>query len=255
MHLLLRGSLTAVIGLFVLISAAEAKRIAIPPLSDRIAKAAVVVVGKVTSIENKPVKTPNGEMAVAVVKVEAGSGEVKGLTHIKVAFPAEVIANGEEYGLFLSKVKDQNFFTVLNYNDVLRKSDGNFDSQMQVVKKAVEFLNEPKKGFTSKNTDDHLLTASLLLGKYRPWGTASDKLEAIDAAESKQILEALAAADWQKIDPVTQINAQQMFFRLALTPADGWMQPANFQQIGPAAKEWLKANADKYRVKRFVFEK
>jgi hypothetical protein len=255
MHHVLRGSIAAIAGLILLSSPVHARRIAIPPLPDRLAKSAAIVVGKVTSIETKTVKTPQGEMAVAVFKVEAGSGDTRGLTHIKVAFQSQQLMNGEEYCLMLSKGKDQDHYTVPQFWDRIGKRDGNYEAQAAIVKKAITFLEDPKKGFQSKDAGDRLLTAALLLGKYRPWGQGSQKQEAIDAAESKMILEALAEADWQKFDALTQLNGQQLFARLGLTAADGWTPPMNFQQMGPAAKEWLKANAGKYRVKRFVTEK
>jgi len=43
-----------------------------------------------------------------------------------------------------------------------------------------------------------------------------------------------------------------MFFQLGLTPADGWTQPRNFAEIQEAAKKWLKENAGKYKMKRYV---
>ena len=46
-----------------------------------------------------------------------------------------------------------------------------------------------------------------------------------------------------------------MFFRLGLTPKDGWTQPKDFNQTADEAKKWLKNNADKYRIERFVADK
>src|SRR5262245_6716279 len=64
-----------------------------PPISQRVAQAPVVVVGKVTAIEDKTVSaTPypgvkeKSEYHVAVVKIEDALVGAKGLTHIKVGF-------------------------------------------------------------------------------------------------------------------------------------------------------------------------
>jgi hypothetical protein len=40
---------------------------------------------------------------------------------------------------------------------------------------------------------------------------------------------------------------------LNLQPADGW-QAVGFQQLETAAKQWIKDNAGKYRLKRYVVE-
>ena len=113
-------------------------------------------------------------------------------------------------------------------------------------------MADPNKGLKSKSADDRLLTAALLLAKYRPYAMASQKTEAIDETQSKLILEALASADWKKTDNLMRFNGQALFYRLGVTAQDGWKQPGDFQQFETAAKEWLKSNAGTFRIKRFV---
>jgi hypothetical protein len=43
--------------------------------------------------------------------------------------------------------------------------------------------------------------------------------------------------------------------RLRLSEKDGWVQPRGPDRIAPAAKQWLKDNADKYKMTRSVRNK
>jgi hypothetical protein len=84
------------------------------------------------------------------------------------------------------------------------------------------------------------------------------KTEAIDAQESKLILTTIAKADWNQMDPDLRIAPVSLFYRLGLTAKDGWTPPQfergkNYgEQVQAAAKEWLKKNADTYRVQRYA---
>ena len=51
------------------------------------------------------------------------------------------------------------------------------------------------------------------------------------------------------------MNPQNYFFRLGLTEKEGWKQPQDAAAIPDAAKKWLKDNAEKYRIERYVAEK
>src|SRR5260370_4270676 len=69
------------------------KRIAPLPIPLRVAQADVVVVGKVTAIEDKTIKAERfpgdkqmADYKVAVVKVEEALLGAKGLTHVRVGF-------------------------------------------------------------------------------------------------------------------------------------------------------------------------
>lgn len=248
--------LAALAGLMVLHSTSFARRAAPPPITDRVARADCVVIGKVTAIEDKTVKSPAlGEMGVAIVKIDNGLLGAKGLTHVKVGFNPGVLMQGQEACFFLTKVPGETFFTANNFFDIIRKAEGtDFAQETAVVKRCATLLDEPMKGLKAKDPGERLLTASLLIGRYRTPRMARSPQEPIDAAESKLILETLAEADWTRFDPVLRTQPSNLFFRLGLTEADGWKQPADFQQVQATAKEWLKANSDKYRIKRFVRE-
>jgi hypothetical protein len=256
MRNILLGSLVALAGLMFLTPAVSAKRIAPPALADRIARADCIVVGKVTTIEEKTVKTPAlGEMALAVVKIETGLLGAKGLTHVKVGFHPEALKVGQEACFFLTKVPGQAFFTAGGYLDVVNKAGmANFAQEVETIKRCTKLLEDPIKGLKSKEAGDRALAAALLVCRHGTPRHGAMKQEPIDAAESKLILETLAESDWDRFDPILRAKTSTVFLRLGLTPADGFQQPADFRQFPAAAKQWLKDNAGKYRVKRFTSE-
>src|ERR1700738_5017845 len=93
----------------------------------------------------------------------------------------------------------------------------------------------------------------MLETRYRTPKAWAQKTEAIGAEESKRILQALAEADWTpKPGDAFVTTPDKAFAQLGLTDKDGWAQPADFKDYPEAAKKWLKENADKYRIQRFV---
>jgi hypothetical protein len=244
------------------------------------------VVGKVTGFEEKTVKAnrfpgDTGEYRVATVKVQQAVLGAKNLTHVKVGFvlpppppkpgpvggpaifrkryPTVNLTKGQEVCLFLKKDGKHNFLVAANYYDVLDKKDPNFAKDLAEVKGYAKLMADPMASLKAKSADDRFKTAAMLISRYRtPMG--GNKTELVSAAESKLILVALAGGDWNTMPrpggrPFNQMNPVMAFGMLGLEPADGWMQPQNFQQFPTAAKEWLMANAGKYRIKRYVAEK
>ena len=277
-------------GLLALASTASGIAVMLPPAgAHRLPAVDCVIVGRVTSIEAKPVTAARfpgdkqkGEYTVAVVKVDEGIFNANGMTSVRVAFvtplpqpgplpgPGPVIRPpirrypqvklevGQEACMFLTKHPDEPFYTLQSYTDVLNKKDNpNFAKEMEPVRKAAKLLSDPKAGFDSKDAEDRFLTAALLVTRYqtvRPTATGQPKLEPISAEESKQILLAIADADWA---PKAVVGPQ--FF--AMTPQNtfnrlqnktGWTQPKDFRQFPDEAKKWLKANAETYRVQKYV---
>jgi hypothetical protein len=243
------------------------------PVPMRVALAEVVLVGKVTGFENKTVKAPlwpgspqEGELKVAVLKIESALAGAKGLTHVKVAYmpaegggprrrPGPQLTSGGEYLLFLKKQPGKDFYRAYNYYDVVKKDAGT-DRAVADARKAAKLLTDPVASLRSKDSGERFTTAAMLVYRYRAQQAGESKQEPIPAAESKLILEALAGADWGN-PPGREygMSPQMLFYRLGATPADGWNQPADGQQFAAAAKAWLKDNASKFRIKRFVADK
>jgi hypothetical protein len=281
-------SLAGLAGLLVLTSTAPALVIMMPPAgAHRVPAVDCVIVGKVTSIEAKPVMATRfpgdmqkGEFTVAVVKVEEGIYGAKGMTSIRVAFPTPLpevpgpgprpivrppirrfppikLEVGQEVCLFVVKHPEEPFYTIQANTDILNKKDNpNFAKTLEPIKQAAKLLADPQTGFASKDAEERFLTAALLVVRYqtaRPTASGQPKLEPISAEESKQILQALAEADWAKplagpqFMAITPLN---IFNRLQNKP--GWTPPKDFRQFPDEAKKWLKANAETYRVQKYV---
>jgi hypothetical protein len=264
---------------------AQARAVAIrmPSIAERVSTADAVVVGKVESIEEKTVKAKSLfgdeiEYQIAVVKVKDSISGAKGETHIKVGF--QLLANpnpgggrpirpgrgfappklekDQEVCLLLQKHPTETFFVLTTPFQIIDKKDENFDKQVDEVKKLAKLLDDADKSLKSKEKDDRFLAAAMLITKYRTPIGASQATEEVNADQSKAILNALAEADWKKQYPELQgWNAMTVFYHLNLTEKDGWKFPqnANEQQVIDAAKGWLKDNAEKYHIQKFVAEK
>jgi hypothetical protein len=259
---------------------AKAMMIAPAPIAQRVALAQVVIVGKVTAFADKtvpalpsPGATEKVEYQVATVQVEDAFQGAKDAKEIKVGFlpPAAPPVGGpgvirpglrrpgvnlqvdQEYLLFVNPHSDAPFYVAQAYFDaVVKKDNANFDKDVDEAKRCAKLLADPKAGLKSDKADDRALTAEMLVARYRlprP-GLDPGKTEAIDAEESKLILQALADADWKP-----KLGPQQAFLQLGLTDKDGWAQPKDFNDLPDAARKWLKDNAEKYRIQRFVSEK
>jgi len=255
----------------------RAMRIASQPIPARVAAADAVVVGKVTAIEEKTVSAtqfPGAEnkvdFQIAVVKIADPVLNAKGLTHIKVGFfvpppaapggPIRIGGRGpvvkldvdQEACLLLTKHHDSDFYTI-SYDGLFDKKSQTFEKDLEQVKKAAKLLADPKAGLESKDANDRLVTAGMLVTRYRKF-VPNGKEEPIDAAESKLILKTLAEADWTKPVNFRDMSAQNAFGQLGLKPEDGW-NPQGVTDYNAASKAWLKDNADKYVIKKFVAEK
>jgi hypothetical protein len=115
-------------------------------------------------------------------------------------------------------------------------------------------MDNPQAALKSKDADERLMAAAILIEKYRTFrGPGAPKQEPIDAAESKLIVLAIANADWKA--PVNfggfRPNPAQLFGRLGIGPNDGFkVAPGTDYQV--QAQNWLRDNAEKYRVQRFT---
>jgi hypothetical protein len=254
------------------------------PITQRVSLADVVVAGRVTGMEDMDIETvlvPNGPKVMARIAIVT-VGDVllgdKDLKTVKVAFPVpgEVkpkiggirqfvnLQTGKEYLLMLHKHEGGKFFVCPAHGDAVMHNDvnpatDNFDKDVTLAKRCVKLLAEPETGLKSKEADDRLLTATLLVFKYRL--TRTGKQEPIAAEESKLILAVLKDADWTKSDPLTRQTPQTLFNQLGLDKNDGWTPPQpvagqNYATaFAEAARAWIDQNSGTYRIKRFVPEK
>jgi hypothetical protein len=266
-------------------ASAKALMIAPSPIALRVAQADVVVVGKVLKLEDNAEMAPRfpgdkekAAYAVAVVQISDPLSGAKGMKEIRVGFippaanpvpprppirryPQVDLKPGEEVCLFLSRHAGATFYTPRAYFDAIKKEgNANFDKEVGEARRCGKLLANPEAGLKAREAEDRLLTAAMLVNRYRIQRTPEAKQEPIDAEQSRLILKALADADWNApvggpvIGPGFRLTAQQVFFQLGLTPADGWTPPKDARQIPEEARRWLQANATTYRIKRFVNE-
>jgi hypothetical protein len=254
---------------------ADAGVVAVPPSGPaRVAKADAVIVGKVVGIEPEDKKVGNQTYRIAVVRIEQGLKGIKDEKRLRIGFiPVEEPKNdgkgpfvvrtgarpvqlqvGKE-GLFvLTKQAKEDFFVIGGVVGYFINGDKNqdFAKEVQVAKAAVKVAENSRAALKAKDATERLLGAAILIEDYRTY-RGSPKQEAIDAAESKQILEVLADADSQALGNFASLQptALQLFQRLGVGASDGFVVPpaGNY----PAAvRTWLRDNVGKYRIQRFV---
>jgi hypothetical protein len=261
-------------------TSAKALMIAASPVPMRVAAADAVVVGKVAELAEKTessdlFKGDPRQMQVTTVKVEETISGKKAKT-VKVAFfpPEAAPANGgrirprlgrgsvqltkDQEGLFfLTKhPTKKDVYVVQAYFDVVTKAGNtNFGVERDEARRAAKLLADPKKGLESKDAAERLETAAMLLTRYRTPPVGGAKTEPVSAAESKRILTVLAEADWTNVNPRNYMaNPMGLFFGLNPQPKDGWEHPKDPTTVQAEAKKWLKANAGKFKIQRFVRE-
>ena len=289
-RLMIGGAGLACLALVFSAAPAKAMMIAPAPIPERVAQAEVIVIGTVGKVEPKNVSAvqfPGAkdkvEYQVVALKVDQGLMGAKTGSEIRVGFippqapapagpgvirtplrrPGVILTTGQEACFFLTKHCEEDFYIAPAYFSVMDKKADNFEKDMALVKRCVKLLSDLDAGLKSKDAEDRLMTAGMLVSRYRTLtpGMTGKATEPIDVEQSKLILQTLADADWNaqaapRPGPVgMQMTAQTIFFRLGLTPADGWKQPQNFQQTSAAARAWLKEHAGTYRIQRFVADK
>lgn len=214
--------------------------------------ATVIVIGKVGKFEEKE----QVEHRISVIKIEDCVKGMKGLTSIRVGTPAmdnnnpvvppinngggfarpaimrlppPQLTEGLEGVFFLKKHDKGDFYVLVNpYTSILQKTQPNYEEQVKLVKDVAKFLETPlEKSLAAEKAEDRLLAAGLLIVQYRTRKDYSKpmKEEAIDAEQSKQIMKVLAEADFNKMEPRLGMSPLDLFYRLGVTPKDGWTPP------------------------------
>ncbi len=253
------------------VPAARAGTLPMPPAGPvRVASADVVIVGNVEALEPQDVKVGTTTYRVAVVKVRQSVLGAKDAKTLRIAFtpvekpPPGVFVSGArpvqlepgQRGIFvLAKHAAENFHVLGGPVGYFIREDGNpdFDKEVQAAKLAAKVGVNPLESLKGKDADERSLAAAILVDRYRTSLGPNSKQEPIDASESKLILKTLAEADWKtsvnfaslRLDPFT------IFQRLGVGPKEGF-RPRMDMNLYAAARDWLAANADTFRVQRYV---
>jgi hypothetical protein len=251
------------------------------PVPQRVAGADLVVVGTVTTIEQRPVRTKGGaEYRVAVVKVDEALLGGGGLTHVKVGFvplpgapgavppgrpggPRPPLVNrapelqkGQEACFFLRPLAGESLYVAANLFDVVDRKSPTFAADVTEARRAGKLLADPAAGLQAKEGADRYLTAAMLVHRYSTTRPPGSKRVPVDAAQSKLILEGLAQGDFnqQVVGAYNAFHPQNIFYLLGATERDGWKPPADFRQAGAVMKRWLEDHADTFRVHKWAAE-
>jgi hypothetical protein len=287
---MLRTSLLAIIVAAVGAVPVEAKRaIRIFTPVEKVARAELVVAGKVTAVEKQlvdairfPGDTEKVGHKVVVIKIDKGLVGGDTITHVKVGFvppppPADPnvpvrpgrggfqpidLKEGQEGIFFLTKHPSGEFYTITPLLAPLDPQAENYKTQVELVKKAAAVLADPMKSLKSGKAEDRYFAATALLTKYRAYPETGGEVDTIKlpVEESRLILKSLAEGDWKKYDPDT-INGMQAFYQLALTEKDGWKQPqpkpgADFADtMKEAFIKWLDGPGKDYQIGKVVPKK
>ncbi|HEY7312635.1 MAG TPA: hypothetical protein VH643_24940 [Gemmataceae bacterium] len=247
-----------------------------PPLPQRVVLADRVVVGKVTKVVPDPVHAlalpkipgaPRVRYQLAVLHVETTLVGARGPREIRIGFvpppssrrPADFQWTvGQEGCFFLRSHPDESFLVVQDSGDVMdRARTKEFDRDLALVKRCAKLLADPAAGLRAKDAEDRLLTAAMLIFRYRTPQyiyRGAPKTEPIDAEENRLILSILAESPWTEADVRAPTGRLRLFLRMGLTDKDGWKSPDSTKEAASAAREWLASNAKEYRIRRYVPE-
>ncbi|MCX7665223.1 MAG: hypothetical protein N2112_06740 [Gemmataceae bacterium] len=205
-----------------------------------VTSATTIVIGKVTSIskdmvevtafEGAPKDQPKQPYKVATIKISEALMGAKGLTEIKVGFPANAAApgaggvgpdvdlpikgrpirpgigfgavaltEGQEGVFMLSRHWDGEFYILAGgFNAApIDKKNPNYDKQLAEVKKIIAVLKDPISALKSKEKDERFTAVSVLTNKYRNWNKPTPFVEEnLPAEESKLILDVILEMPW-----------------------------------------------------------
>jgi hypothetical protein len=247
-----------------------------PPLAQRVAVSDLVVRGKVTGVDEGPVqayplvKVAGGarvEFRVATVRVEsviAGSGKVEDIRVAYLTPPPPrntpiALREGETGCYFLRRHPEEPFYVISTPWDFL---DGTkketFAKALATVKRCAALLADPGPGLRSKDADERLLTAAVLIYRYRTPRfvyKGAPQTKPIDAEQSRLILKILCEGELEPPEDDEPFTRLTLFFRLNLTAKDGWVPPRALQEVPTAARKWLEDNAATYRIQQYVAAK
>jgi hypothetical protein len=234
-----------------------------------------VIVGQVTSVPEDPVyalslpkiagasKVPH---QMAVVRIDGVVVGAKDLRQLRVGFiapppsprrrPGFQWSVGQQGCFFLRRHPEEPFWVLQADSDMLDKGrDKDFDRRLALVRRCGKLLEDVEAGLRARDADDRLLTAGMLILRYRTPQfvyRGAPKTELIDAEQSRRILAVLAEGEWTERDLRDPMGRLRLFFRLGLTNRDGWKPARSDKDAAEAAQAWLRANASTYRIRRYV---
>jgi hypothetical protein len=273
-------SLAGVCTLVLFLATPTYSYIAVPkePIANKIAQADCVVVGKITAIDPKPVfarlyRHIDAKMGFVVADVEVSKHLLgpKAAKKVRLAFLQFQVKSGEhkpapavgQEGCFYAVKHCTEDFHVVPAGGFHPKKAKEFEKELALTRRCCKLLSEPNKALKAKELQDRVLTAYLLVLRYT-YGPirlrGKYQAKPIDAEQSKLIMLALAEADWGRPAEKTEVSPRYAVDLLDEAARQGGVPmpksfPANTgdkKKDAAARKQWLKDNAESYRIQRLV---
>jgi hypothetical protein len=260
MRTAMTGGVLAVLAALAQAAPASACGYGMPSPVQRFFRADLIAGGRVTAIEDRPMRvhvSPGADTtqdwAVAVVEVTRGIKGAEGLTHVRVALREhQKLTVGLESVFFLVEHFREPVFVLDEiYDYPLEMGGGTQKDQVKQYEQWARLLADPECGLTSRNADERCLTAALLLARKRFTQRAGQPAQGFDAKQSRLILEALAGGDFARWHGDRQLSLTAAFAALGVTEKDGW-KPQSFagpEQYQAAIKAWLNENATTFVIR------
>jgi hypothetical protein len=246
-------------------ASSRAAYVALPKesLAQKIAFADCVVLGKITAIQDKPVQG-KGEMrgwdfTIVEVEIKQSLHGAKDQKQLRLGFP-NIDKRGAKPGLTVGQIgyfcglrDGKNDFTIVPVGCSGAEKDPGFEKDLTTARRLGRLLEHPEEGLKSTDVEERLLTAYMLVLRkcYAPWRRGMvGKAAPIDAQQSKRILLALAQGDWKKNRKETRdvVAALQLSVKFGAPPLKDFPLEGGEEQWAAAAKQWLKQNAETYRI-------
>jgi hypothetical protein len=234
----------------------------------RFLNAECVVAGRVIGFEDLNVRAlphaqarADQEYKIAVVHVNEALKGVRGQKHLRVGlYPTQQLQSGQEVVLFLASHFEEPFYVMQQVYEYGISPAGNaraLADEVAQYRRLGRMLNDPLTALRSRDPQERLQTAVLLLTHYRTFRPAlhhaDRRTRAIDPEESRLILEALAEVGWNQGALDFRMNPRRAFALLAPAARDGWNpQGLNGNEVEAAARRWLRDHAPTFRVTALV---
>jgi hypothetical protein len=212
-----------------------------------------------------PAAKDTTKFTIAVVNVSKVINGLRDEKMLRVGFIAKTkpgpiglfnpkLTVGQEGLFMINKHAEGKFYQAPMNGYFISSQQKTFEDDIKLANKALAILADAKSALKSKDADERLMAAALVVAKYRAYRQGvTIKEEPIDAAESKLILRAISDAKWGPVR-YGELNPQYVFNQLGVGPKDGWQAPMRI--TGPddmrnAVQAWIRDHGE-YRVKRFV---
>ena len=241
-----------------------------PPIAERVALADAVIVGTVAGIEEAPVQAfpllkvrggPRVSFTVARVRIDRVLLGPAGPGHVRVGVgPGQrmpVLTEGQTGCFFLRQHPEEPFWVLSAGSDYIDSRRTEFGKVLDQVVRCAGLLANPDQGLRSPDGEDRLLTAALLIFRFRTARYAysgAPRTEPIDAELSRRILAVLGEGSFSHKAAREPTGRLTLFLRLNLTEDDGWTPPRRLPDVAAAAEKWLADHAATYRIRRYVPE-